>query len=139
MLTAGERRRVLLLAPLMALNGFLQSLSLAALLPFIALILDPAAVEGSGYLATLYRFAGSPGFRTFVVLCSLAVFAAVLVKTVSEVTYTYVPPIFNTFMKNAFGGSGASYPLKETIYVKPRSQAAMLLQSNNTPCSSPTF
>jgi len=58
---------------------------------------------------------------------------------VSEVTYTYVPLIFNTFMKNAFGGSGASYPLKETVYVKPRSQTAMLLQANNTPCPSPTF
>ena len=90
MLTPRERRRVLLLAPLMATNGFLQSLSLAALLPFIALILDPGAVEGSGYLASLYRFVGSPGFRTFAVFCSLSVFAAVALKNVFEVFYAYV-------------------------------------------------
>ena len=58
---------------------------------------------------------------------------------VAQVTYAYVPLIFNTFMKNAFGGSGASYTLSETIYLKPRSQTAMLLQSNGTPCASPTF
>ena len=90
MLTTGERRRVLVLAPLMAVNGVLQSLSLAALLPFIALILDPTAVEGSGYLASLYRLAGSPGFRAFAVFCSLAVFAAVALKAVFEVVYASV-------------------------------------------------
>jgi Flp pilus assembly protein TadG len=58
---------------------------------------------------------------------------------VAEVTYAYVPLIFNTFMKNAFGGTGASYALTETIYLKPRSQTAMLMQANNTPCPSPTF
>lgn len=60
---------------------------------------------------------------------------------VSEVTYSYKPLIFDFFLKKALGGGGSSgtYTLAETIYVKPRSQAAMLLQDNNTPCPSPTF
>jgi Flp pilus assembly protein TadG len=58
----------------------------------------------------------------------------------SQVTYQYVPLIFNFFLHNAFGGSGTSYPLAETVYLKPRSQAAMMLQTDNTtPCTSPTF
>ena len=59
---------------------------------------------------------------------------------ISEVTYNYKPLIFDYFMKQgaAAGGSG-TYPLTETIYLKPRGQAAMLLQSDNTPCPSPTF
>jgi Flp pilus assembly protein TadG len=59
---------------------------------------------------------------------------------IAEVTYAYVPLTFNYFMKNAFGGTGAFYTLADTIYLKPRSQAAMLLQTDNvTPCPSPTF
>jgi Flp pilus assembly protein TadG len=59
---------------------------------------------------------------------------------ISEVTYSYKPLIFDYFMKQGApaGGSG-TYTLAETIYLKPRGQAAMLLQANNTPCPSPTF
>jgi Flp pilus assembly protein TadG len=59
---------------------------------------------------------------------------------VAEVTYDYVPLVFNYIMKNTWGGGGASYRLSETIYMKPRSQRAMLLQSDGkTPCADPTF
>ncbi len=59
---------------------------------------------------------------------------------VAEVTYDYVPLVFNYIMKRTWGGTGTSYQLSETIYMKPRSQAAMLLQADNTtPCPSPTF
>ena len=60
---------------------------------------------------------------------------------ISEVTYNYKPLVFDFFMKKSAGGAGGSgsYPMKETIYLKPRGQAAMLLQTNNTPCPSPSF
>jgi Flp pilus assembly protein TadG len=59
---------------------------------------------------------------------------------VAEVTYDYVPLVFNYIMLRTWGGTGTSYRLSETIYMKPRSQAAMLLQSDNTtPCPLPTF
>jgi Flp pilus assembly protein TadG len=59
---------------------------------------------------------------------------------VAEVTYGYKPLIFDHFMKLSWGSSGTgTYTLADTIYLKPRGQAAMLLQSNNTPCPSPTF
>jgi Flp pilus assembly protein TadG len=59
---------------------------------------------------------------------------------ISEVTYSYQPLIFDYFMKQAAGGSGSgTYTLSETTYLKPRGQAAMLLQADNTPCPSPTF
>ena len=57
-------------------------------------------------------------------------------------TYGYKPPIFDSFMKRSAQGATAGtgvYALNETIYLKPRSQAAMLLQANNTPCPMPAF
>jgi len=58
---------------------------------------------------------------------------------VSEVTYNYKPLLFDFFMKQSGGGSGGTYTLSEKIYLKPRGQAAMLLQPNNTPCPTPSF
>ena len=58
---------------------------------------------------------------------------------VAEVTYGYVPAVFDFFLKKAFSGA-ASYTFAETIHLKPRSQTAMLLQNDDvTPCASPTF
>ncbi len=60
---------------------------------------------------------------------------------ISEVTYAYKPLIFDYFMKKSTGGSGSgTYTLSETAYLKPRGQAAMLLQSDGTtPCPTPSF
>lgn len=61
---------------------------------------------------------------------------------VAEATYTYTPLIFDYFLKRALSGSSGtpgSYTLSEKIYVKPRGQAAMLLQGNGAPCPAPTF
>jgi hypothetical protein len=61
---------------------------------------------------------------------------------VAEVTYTYTPLIFDYFLSRTLpsgaGGAG-TYTLSERIFMKPRGQAAMLLQGNGQPCPSPTF
>jgi len=60
---------------------------------------------------------------------------------VAEAVYTYTPLIFDYFMKRLPSGAGGAgtYTLSEKIYMKPRGQAAMLLQENGSPCPSPTF
>jgi Flp pilus assembly protein TadG len=61
---------------------------------------------------------------------------------VAEVTYTYTPLVFDYFLNRTLSsGSGGpgTYTLAETIFMKPRGQAAMLMQANGQPCPSPTF
>ena len=59
---------------------------------------------------------------------------------ISQVTYGYKPVLFDYFLKQGGGAdSTGAYTMTETIYLKPRGQAAMLLQANNTPCPSPSF
>jgi Flp pilus assembly protein TadG len=59
---------------------------------------------------------------------------------ISETTYDYKPLLFDYFMKKQGGASpSGTYALSETIHLKPRGQAAMLLQADGTPCPSPTF
>jgi Flp pilus assembly protein TadG len=61
---------------------------------------------------------------------------------VAEAIYTYTPLIFDYFLNRALpsgaGGSG-TYTLSEKIFMKPRGQAAMLMQPSGQPCPSPTF
>jgi Flp pilus assembly protein TadG len=59
---------------------------------------------------------------------------------ISEAVYDYKPLVFDYFMKKGGGATAAgTYTLDETIHLKPRGQAAMLLQADGTPCPSPTF
>jgi len=89
MLTVGERLQVALLAAAMVVNGFLQSFSLAVLLPFIGLLLDPTAVQGKGYLATASRWVGNPAPGRLLIWCAFAVFAAIVVKNAFNLVYTH--------------------------------------------------
>lgn len=61
---------------------------------------------------------------------------------VAEVNYTYTPLVFDYFLNRTLpsgaGGAG-TYTLSERIFMKPRGQAAMLMQSTGVPCPTPTF
>jgi ABC-type multidrug transport system fused ATPase/permease subunit len=89
LLTVRERVQVVLLAGAMGLNGMLQSFSLAALLPVIALIVDPAATHGWGSVAMLSRWLGEPDPRRLLIWCSVAVLVAIVVKNGFHLAYTY--------------------------------------------------
>lgn len=61
---------------------------------------------------------------------------------VAEVNYIYTPLVFDYFLNRTLssgtGGAG-TYTLSETIFMKPRGQAAMLKKQDDTLCPSPTF
>jgi Flp pilus assembly protein TadG len=61
---------------------------------------------------------------------------------VAEAIYTYTPLVFDYFLNRMLpsgeGGPG-TYKLSEKIFMKPRGQAAMLMQPSGQPCPSPTF
>ncbi len=58
---------------------------------------------------------------------------------VAQVRYFYTPLLFDTILKRTLTKTGTYYTISKTSYAKPRSQTAMLQQSNGTPCPSPTF
>lgn len=58
---------------------------------------------------------------------------------VAEVRYFYTPLLFDMILKNTLTKSGSYYTLSKKGYAKPRSQAAMLLQTSGVACPSPSF
>jgi len=89
MLTRRERLHVAALAVVMAVNGALQSFSLAALLPVIGLMLDPAAASRHGYVAALSRLLGHPEPTRLLIICALGVLAAIVLKNAVDLAYNY--------------------------------------------------
>lgn len=89
LLSSKERRKVGLLAIGMTINGLLQTFSLAILIPFIGLMLDPGVVSPGGRLAKLSRYLGDPPPQQFMVWCALALFTAILVKNCFDYAYNH--------------------------------------------------
>ena len=89
MLTRRERLNVGALAVVMAVNGALQSFSLAALLPVIGLMLDPAAASRHGYVAKLSAFLGHPEPTRLLIICVVGVLAVIILKNVVDLVYNY--------------------------------------------------
>ncbi|TVQ87359.1 MAG: ABC transporter ATP-binding protein [Deltaproteobacteria bacterium] len=65
LLTPRERRQLLVLAPAVALMGLVETLTIAAIVPFLALLSNPASITEDPYLAQMYVLAGSPSTEAF--------------------------------------------------------------------------
>jgi ABC-type multidrug transport system fused ATPase/permease subunit len=89
LLTKRERIEVAGLAVAMMINGILQTFSLALLIPFIGLMLDPSALKSHARLAALDRFLGSPPPETLLAGCAVALLVAVISKDVFEYFVTH--------------------------------------------------
>lgn len=89
LLTLAERRRVMVLAVGMTINGMLQTFSLALLVPFVGLMLDPSLIAQGGRLAQLSQLFGSPPPQLFMVGCAIALLAAIVLKNAFDFAYNH--------------------------------------------------
>ena len=79
-LPAAFRRRGLRIAATLVLRAVLNLAGLAALLPVLTLVLDPAGFEGDGPLATVYVWSGVASPRTFALAVCGAVVGFIVLK-----------------------------------------------------------
>ena len=79
-LPAAFRRRGIRIAGTLLLRAVLNLAGLAALLPALTLVLDPAGFEGDGPLAHIYAWSGLESPRTFALVLCAGVVAFMVVK-----------------------------------------------------------
>jgi len=140
------------ISDIMKIGGYVMEPSSAAPLQIILrnVTSSPtnASITKQSWTCTYKGSGGAGGTSTQTCECTNTAFTvpANLITTndsvvVAEVTYAYKPLVFDFFMKQSFGTSGSSgtYTLAQTVYMKPRSQTAMLLQTSGTACPAPTF
>lgn len=83
--TPRERRIFYLVLAIIVVSAAIETVGVAAILPFLALLSDPSAIQTNGLLAFLYDFFGftdDQSFLTFVGICVFVVFIlSLLAKT----------------------------------------------------------
>ncbi len=86
-----ERRRGILLLCLFLIQGIFQTVGVASIMPFMAVVGDPQIIESNAYLNRIYQQIGAPGHQSFLVLLGLIVCAALVVSlTFSALTHAFL-------------------------------------------------
>lgn len=90
LLSPHERRRFYLLVLLVMVMGLFDVLGVASVLPFLAVVSNPAAVQDSEWLAWFYDLSGAQGTQDFLMILGFTVFAFVLATTLFRAGTFYV-------------------------------------------------
>lgn len=95
LLTPAERRRCYILVGIILVDGILQMIGIASILPFLAVLANPAAIEGGGRLHAVYAWTGFETPHAFMVFLGAAIFCLVffglLFRTFTQyATYRFV-------------------------------------------------
>lgn len=77
-LSPRERRQVLLLVPLLCATALVEVAGIASVLPFLAVVADPAAIERHEALSWLYQAGGFADTRSFLIALGVLMFCFVV-------------------------------------------------------------
>jgi ABC-type bacteriocin/lantibiotic exporter with double-glycine peptidase domain len=81
LLSASERKHVLLLVPMITVMALMQVVGVASVTPFLALVANPAAIEENGMLSTMYSVLGLQSYDSFLLFAG---FGALLLLLLSN-------------------------------------------------------
>ena len=76
--TPRDRVKYVLLGMLTAALGVIESVNVASVLPFLAILADPAIIHENTYLAWAYGWSGAESDREFLVMVGIVVFGMIL-------------------------------------------------------------
>lgn len=99
LLTPRERQRFFLLLGLIIVMAFVDMLGVASILPFLAVVSDPALIRENGYLSKLHEWMGGPADQTFLVMLGCGVLGMLIVSLSIKIATLYVNARF-TQMRN---------------------------------------
>jgi len=89
------RRRALLLLGMVLIMGLMETLGVASIMPFMAVLVDPSVVETNRYLSTAYQVLGFATTNDFLVFLGAAVFVFVIGSTALKALTTWAMVRFN--------------------------------------------
>jgi len=78
MLSPRERRRFYLLFTMMMISAVVETITISAMFPFLAIVARPSVVETNATLAGIYDFLGFSSIDAFLVFAGLGVFVVVV-------------------------------------------------------------
>jgi ATP-binding cassette, subfamily B, bacterial PglK len=86
-----ERRRGVLLLCLFLIQGIFETVGVASIMPFMAVVGDPQIIESNAHLHRVYEQIGAPGHQAFLVLLGLTVGVALVVSlAINALTFGFL-------------------------------------------------
>lgn len=103
LLTARERRQGAQLLLLVAMMALFESVGVVAIMPFLAVLADPAMIETNAILARMYSLAGAPPTETFLLWLGLGAIGLILFGSVVRTITEYALNRFIQMRVHSFG------------------------------------
>jgi ABC-type multidrug transport system fused ATPase/permease subunit len=91
-----ERLRVLLLLGMMLVMAFMETTSVASVMPFVVVLTHPSVVETNHYLSAAYQWLGFRSTDNFLVFLGFVVFAAAISSTAFKALTTWATLRFSS-------------------------------------------
>ena len=114
LLNPAERRRARLLFILMLVVALVEVFGVASIMPFVALLSNPEAVETNKYLAAIYAYFAFESTTQFLTILGALVFTLFLTSLALKALSTYAILTFSSMRSHAF-----SYRLLEGYLSSP--------------------
>jgi len=105
LLSAAERRELLLLMPLMLGVALLDMIGVASIMPFVAVLANPSVIESNGYLNWMYKSLGFTSQQDFLSFLALVFFALLVVSLLFKAISTYVISRYTQMREYSIGRS----------------------------------
>ncbi len=99
LLSRRERRQVLLLVPLLCLSALIEVAGIASVMPFLAIVADPGAIERHEALSRFYELGGFQDTRAFLVALGVLMFAFIVASNALNALSTWAVLRFS-WMRN---------------------------------------
>lgn len=80
LLSRAERKQVFLLVPMIAVMALMQVVGVASVMPFLALVADPSAVESSRLLSRAYELLAFQSYDSFLVFAGVGALTLLLLS-----------------------------------------------------------
>lgn len=80
LMSSNDRRRLLLLLPIVVVNALVQVVGIASVIPFLSLVSNPEAISTNRFLATSYDLLGFQSDRAFLVAVGVGVLVVLVLS-----------------------------------------------------------
>ena len=103
LLSPHERRRGALVMVMVIIMAVLETIGVASVMPFLAVLGDPEAIHNTAYLAAIYDFFGFDSAESFLMALGIGAFCIVLFSAAFRILTTYAINRYTQMRRHSVG------------------------------------
>jgi ATP-binding cassette, subfamily B, bacterial PglK len=128
LLSRKQKRELHLLQIMMLLSSLAELVSTVSIMPFIALAANPEMIQSNEYFAWVYRFAGSPEYKVFLIYVGIAFVALVALSNALLLMDQFLMNRYSFRLGGEISSKLYGYYLTKDIVFHSKTNSAKLIQ-----------